>query len=58
MFQILFVVSIFYYTVSLIGTAKKEGCRNFFNSTGNVLDCEEPTYYTSAKLIKYFDHPF
>ncbi len=37
--QILFVFSIFYYTVMILSTAKKEGCRKFCSDTGNLMDC-------------------
>ena len=36
--EIIFLVSVFYYLISLITTYKKEGAREFFGNSWNIVD--------------------
>ena len=36
--EVLFVASLFYYVINVITVMKKEGCRQFFNSSYNISD--------------------
>eukprot|EP00095_Tigriopus_kingsejongensis_P009158 maker-scaffold798_size95657-snap-gene-0.28 protein:Tk09158 transcript:maker-scaffold798_size95657-snap-gene-0.28-mRNA-1 annotation:"polycystic kidney disease protein 1-like 2-like" len=56
--EILFVCSIFYYTIHIIASIRKEGCVNFFNNAWNIADvitvtlsCFALTLYVAKKVV-------